>query len=497
MHRIATPFAVVVAAFFVATPSVADRAFHPSARSFQTHPIVPERELLITDPAVVDSHEARYPGPFSFGYLFEEMAGERDVAEFLLGWLGTWERDQMVNHHRVAARPLIRDLVIRPWQKKDGFTGAEGEKWNVNFDNAPFRLLAIVPRSDLGPTVSIADDRVTFGNAVRYYGSSESGELRFVYGVNDPDGEPLDGGFTVIFEYAMPDIRKLKEGKYDPDVAVARIRMTTEEGRIELAKYSARWHRLGAFDSIDDGYRALLAELTGEVTSRTAAKDKAGRARPLLAQIRTNEGALGVPQELREFDYDEYGTIVPDCVAGTPAPHFNHPRTTENRELARFLNDFARRDARRSDGNGPPVLVSVPKKIELTGRRGERVSFLGGHAQIPADAEGRPFHWNARHVRDRELRRSFSLNTCSGCHAGETQTQFYHIKPRRSGEASELSKFLRLDDSRFKIVDPASSRKIESREMHERTVIFEALLNPHYRASKVRRLLHRRSRRGH
>ena len=32
--------------------------------------------------------------------------------------------------------------------------------------------------------------------------------------------------------------------------------------------------------------------------------------------------------------------------------------------------------------------------------------------------------------------RIFSLNTCSGCHCGETETDFYHIEPRREGEAS-------------------------------------------------------------
>ncbi len=500
MHKLATSFAVVVAALVVAPASFANPKFRADKRGFQTHLVVPERELLIIDPIVVESNEARYPGSFSFGHLVEEMAGERDPAEFLLSWLGTWEKDQEINGHRVPARPLMYDLVVEPWQKKDGYSGEPGEKWNINFENAPFRLLAIVNRMDLGPTVSIVDDRVTFGNAVRYYSPSESGELRFVFGVNHQSGEPLEGGFAVIFEYNMPDPRALKDGIYKPELLdnSPRIRLTSEQARVEIAKYAARWHHLGSFEEIDEKYVTQLVSLTSEATSRTALKTKDGKLRPLMAQIRTNEGALGNPQELREFNYDEYGNIVPDCVAGTPAPEFNVPKSDENKELARFLNAITRRNEDIDNDSSPAAPVTVPKKIALTAQRGKNVSFLGGHAQIPIGEDGEPFHWDARHLRDSDLRRSFSLNTCSGCHAGETQTEFFHIKPRREGVASELSKFLRMDDSKFKVRDPSKpSRRIESREMHERTVIFEAILNPQFRESKVRRLLHSRSRRGH
>ena len=41
-----------------------------------------------------------------------------------------------------------------------------------------------------------------------------------------------------------------------------------------------------------------------------------------------------------------------------------------------------------------------------------------------------------------EARHKFSLNTCNGCHGGETQTGFLHVFPRSPGQVSSLSGFL-------------------------------------------------------
>ena len=108
------------------------------------------------------------------------------------------------------------------------------------------------------------------------------------------------------------------------------------------------------------------------------------------------------------------------------------------------------------------------------------------------------FFWDAKRVRRPEALRIFSLNTCSGCHCGETDTNFYHIAPRRKGEASELSKFLRMDASKFEVASPnGRARKTEFNEMAERTVIFEALLDPTLSEHDLRRLLRKRTKSSH
>lgn len=117
---ISAKFAVAIlsALFILAIP---DTSLGKRKEKFQTHPVAPEKELLIIDPAVVDSSYAIYPGAFSFGHLMEELAGARDVSEVVLEWLESWETDQVINGQTVLARKKIAELIIDPWKAKDGF----------------------------------------------------------------------------------------------------------------------------------------------------------------------------------------------------------------------------------------------------------------------------------------------------------------------------------------------------------------------------------------
>ena len=126
--------------------------FTGRARSSQTHEIVPEKELLITDTRVVDSE---YATSFSFGYLVESLVGARGVDTFFANWVKLWDGAQLVNGDLVKARPAIREELIEPRQYKDGHGRESGEPWEVNLANAPFRLLAIVNRLDLGTGIFI------------------------------------------------------------------------------------------------------------------------------------------------------------------------------------------------------------------------------------------------------------------------------------------------------------------------------------------------------
>ena len=51
-------------------------------------------------------------------------------------------------------------------------------------------------------------------------------------------------------------------------------------------------------------------------------------------------------------------------------------------------------------------------------------------------------YWQAPGISEPELRHKFSLNTCDGCHGGETFTSFFHVLPRPEGLQSRLSSFL-------------------------------------------------------
>ena len=86
--------------------------------------------------------------------------------------------------------------------------------------------------------------------------------------------------------------------------------------------------------------------------------------------------------------------------------------------------------------------------------------FLGGAAKLiipttgavafPTGQPPKPFHWDGTtdstdrsvFIRNNSARFNFSLQTCWGCHGGETQTGFTHVDPVFYGKEATLSGFL-------------------------------------------------------
>jgi|GEM_PF-1587335 len=145
------PLAWLLSATLVAAQQkTAPGKFDPGPR----HSVVPEKELLITDPAVTQSAAAQYPGELSFGYLMEQMAGREHAGAFTRAWLELWLRDQEVNRDIAPARGKMEELVLLPWREKDEASraalGLDSEAvWTPDLANAPFKLIAIVNRMDL------------------------------------------------------------------------------------------------------------------------------------------------------------------------------------------------------------------------------------------------------------------------------------------------------------------------------------------------------------
>ena len=255
----------------------------------------------------------------------------------------------------------MRQLVTRPWLDASG-----GPR--LDLTRAPFRLLAIVNRMDL------AD--LSRGSA---------GEGRFVFGVVGPNGEPLE--FTVILEFHLP--------------------ATTQA---DVDAWADAWHALGALPSDTEAFNAALEAITHRFARRDAAPTRPNGS--AINQVRTNELALGVPWEMREFTLNASGRLVqtpPALVNETPA-------------LAQFIN-------------------------------ANTTALLDGTHQVPPTFEGQPFlggsvflnfrpGWGAPPVVLPEARFRFSVNTCNGCHEAETATSFVHVAPREPGKVAGLSRFL-------------------------------------------------------
>jgi hypothetical protein len=460
--------------------------------------IRPERELLITEPAVLDSGPGQYPGAWSFGTLVEQLAGAENASAHVRDWLETWTVGLTVNGQRVAPRPEIVEKVIKPWKERDGYDPGSGKPWKPNLANAPFRLLAIVNRMDLcaprvaGTLKEIEEtwrlqgresDFLTlhsqaFGEAPLPsssnggYGGGDglengeeesvpevqfAGEGRLVFGATDSDGLPLPGDWTVIFEYNL---------------------LATKERPV--SQWARLWHDLGNPDFTETEFAARLERVTRMFTHRHSAS-KPGVS---LAQLRTSEAAFGPDREFRQFN----GKFMPMPLALTPAPSFARKDSIEQHFLFAFLQQQDR--LIRSGIHQLPPTLPVNRKP---------TPVLAGSAFIPADNPN--FFWERGPLVSPDARRIFSLNTCNGCHAGETGCpDGLHIHPRSEGSAARVSDFLRADGQTHRVSNPdVPDSALEYRELQDRADILAALLKPRDRAGMdgLRSVLHGRLERIH
>ena len=385
------------------------------------------RQLMITDLGVVEDPMRTRPrrggnDVWTFKHLITQMAGDHDPAAFAMHWLELWERDQEINGFVSPARPGIRERVIEPWLRASG-----GRRLDLN--RAPFKLLAIVNRMDL--RVHVGEEVLT------------GGEGRFVFGVLGPDGRPLPpiagtvpGGFMVIFEYELPatDMQALGE-------------------------WTMAWKRLENYRLGSDDYNRALENITRAFTDRGQAPDKPNGS--ALNQLRSIEVALGAPWELREFVIDpDTGWLVQQTVALNPdtltlngTPEFAEFINTAGLEIAAGTAELSPDWFAASALSGPFVAENFD---DFAARTFVTNELFHPFYDIP---------WSAAGIEDNDVRHTFALNTCNGCHRDETGTDFLqigfpenHQLPRSLGSPAQLAGFL----TGIEVPDPVESDTIRS-----------------------------------
>ncbi|MEY4579153.1 MAG: hypothetical protein RL701_3856, partial [Pseudomonadota bacterium] len=147
--------------------------------------VTSQRELMIRDLSVVEdpvrtafAADNEQVGAWSFGRLMEQLLPEAsDAPAATEAMFRTFLTEHTINTFGIPVRPPMDELVLRPWPRT-----ADGQ---LDLARAPLRLLAIVNRLDLNDL-----------------DKHKAGEGRFVFGVLDPAGNPME--FTLIFEYALP-----------------------------------------------------------------------------------------------------------------------------------------------------------------------------------------------------------------------------------------------------------------------------------------------------
>ena len=395
-------------------------------------PIFWDKSLMVTDLSVVEDPQRTFDpctgqgtrmGAWTFGRLMSDLANQPvtgiNPSDFARRWLRSWQTEQVINFDTVANRNgEIVAQVIKGWEAASG-----GADKPLDLSIAPFRLLAIVNRVDLrlnpGYGGVVGDDPCN--------PSCLGGEGRFVFGLiqdafnggNDRPPAPGYGGggggggnnkcdpaqFTVIFEYCVP---KRTCGA--------------------IKEYALEWYQLSQLQ-FGDTFNLALQQITDQFAARGADPTRKPN-QSSLNQLRANE-LLRQPWELREWRL--FGT---DSDAGQlrevtvkQTPDFDH-------NFQPIITEFCLANLGQilAEKHTVPLMWRSPGKPQ--------VPFLGGVAPMPTQN----FFWDgpapAASSIPNEVRHKFSLNTCNGCHAGETRTAFIHVSPRAAGQKASLSDFL-------------------------------------------------------
>lgn len=385
-------------------------------------PIRANKSLMITDVNVVEDPTKIFNpcdmnpatagdprGVWSFGELMRQMASPNPGAiasdaatvTFVLDWLNTWNAPNVINGDNIPARGI--GVVINTWQTlSDQANIAAGNPVGpLLVERLPFKLTAIVNRLDLR------------GNSG--YGFSNAGEGRLVFCLLDANCN--DREFNVIFEYGI-----------------------NKTACVDVKAFGQEWADLSdpALVLGSPAYNNQLAAITLQFTQSGTNTSKPHE--NSINQVRTNEFVIGSPWELREFNLTTVGKLEMVDVKMEPARKFNSKNPIpETQDLANFANS-----------NEADILANNYDIPLLFGG----VNFRGGasHTNFPPTGPvnvgfNTPSHWDGDVaapflINNDDARHILSLNTCSACHGGETQTFFTHVDPAPFGTAAGLSGFL-------------------------------------------------------
>ncbi len=348
-------------------------------------------------------------GPWTFKTIMKQLATRRpdsvandlQLSKFVKAWLNRFASDTIINSDTVKARPLVLTKILNPWLAKSQAGGAPAGQLDMKY--APFKLTAILNRFDLRE---------------RFLGIP-AGESRFTFCLIDSNCTTTEN-FTCVVEYSIP-----KSNNCDT-----------------LHAWAQRWYDLKNYTLGSEAYNAALESITNTYTRSGSSPNKTNQSS--LSTVRTNDRALSpnpVICEFREFRFNSSGTTLNETtVSKVPANYYNaQVDNAAVRRLVDFIN-VNRKGINKDQYDVPVIYLDSPMQ--------------GGKTQILGPTVGDPssinvFHWDGTkvpntptYIKNSTTRQVFSLNTCSGCHSGEMQTNYTHVDPVFFGTEATLSGFL-------------------------------------------------------
>ena len=296
----------------------------------------------------------------------------------------------------------MRNMFMVPWCKASSAATCDPSvpaSLDLDVSVAPFRLLAIVNRIDLADV--FADPTTD---------PSNGGELRFVFVAEKMGSCDSLIQFFVILEY--------------------RVQLADCAA---LTKWAKDWIDLASLTG--PAYKTQLQALVDSVVTKTGA----------LARIRTNEvtfagppneGDEGEAWEMRQFE-PTAGGLVQTALNRTPDRSFRADPKLASLKTWIEANeqdiDGDRKELPAEVAPGQALLAAAsPMRPPAFGNIGTFWELPDVGTKTGPDTLNYP-----------DVRHHFSLNTCNGCHAGETNTAGSHVTPTGPfGTSIQLSAFL-------------------------------------------------------
>jgi len=239
----------------------------------------------------------------------------------------------------------------------------------------------------------------------------------------------------------------------------------TQSNLCDLLTFAQKWIDLSSFTRGSTDYMNALAVITQTVTDSNAASSKPNGS--AINRVRTNERIFFSPgmdaiQDLNRWEVSDWEFRQFEI---DPSTHYLKQATLTNTPVddANYPNNISLYPTYSQEGTFNLTPVTVPtdalnlidwvfNPVNMSRVYNGTYSMPNTYSSLPlaaavAHVNGKyahywDFYWGASTTNyndvfmysppspiQKQLRHQLSLNTCSGCHAGETKTEFTQIRP--------------------------------------------------------------------
>lgn len=424
-----------------------------------------ENSLFVTDLDVVEDPARTYnyvtatgnqTGIWTFGNMIKNIVNSTNPnasRDFLRDWVKHWMTTQTVNGQSIAPRETqqVIDLFIGPWLTNCGYPGATVSNWESKWNQAaesnileyaPFKLTAIVNRIDLR------------GSAGYTPGMGNGGETRFIFSLVSNQGNPP--------KHPDQDFNITKVATEGSLLDWEGMNIILEYGNVQndicdVKSFAQQWLDLSQLTLGSQAYNEALEDITETVINANAAPSKTNGS--ALSRLRTNERIFAGARptwdndfwELRQFELDpQTGKLVQTPVTNTPIDGSNYPWNingynfnsvyTTMRNLLNWSFDYVIPIRLQHGAHNIPLEYPNPGDYLLAGSALVSSNYTNywdyKWDEITSNFDYHNLDPN-NNPAEVKMRQQLSLNTCQGCHTGETKTMFTHILPLGYGQTAE------------------------------------------------------------